>query len=327
MNLVCALIQFTARYYQPKKMPTPPMSTFKMIATLFQSASRVYPDPGMRRAKDKVKYILRGLAMPTLTRQWFQLLARPELSVAVRSYPRLLSKLQRPYLHRKLNADQRLKVLVEHFGFLARKVSASDIEKIYSVDGLLLQDMPLGDVGKFSLRLLYRDLFEKEGELTVALCDESGQGIIFASSITVVALNDQDSVIFIGGLQSFKNYSRELVVSITREMHGLRPKALLLFVVQQLAKIWGIQKIRAVSNEMSVFQDFRLKKKKIFADYDEFWIESGGVVDADGLFTLPTEFMPRPIEDIKPNKRGLYKKRYVMLEDLAGKITTSLLAK
>ena len=107
-------------------------------------------------------------------------------------------------------------------------------------------------------------------------------------------------------------------------MHGLRPKGLLLFTVQQLAAIWGIEKIRAVSNELNVFRDFRLSKKKVVADYDEFWIESGGQLDADNLFTMPSRFAPRPITEIKPNKRALYKKRYAMLDELVVTISNSI---
>ena len=296
----------------------------QLISALYKSASLIYPETGFKRIKDKAKFFLRGIATPRLTREWLQITGSPHLQLAVQNFPRLLSKLQRPYLHRNLAVSQRLMALKAHFSFLKDKIAASNLAEIYSRNGLLLKAIHLDDASNFSLRLFYRDVFEKEGELTVALCDQTGEGIIFAASFTVIASDKNDPVLFIGGLQSFKaETTRELVVAITRGMHGLRPKGLLLFAVQQLVKIWGIKKIRAVSNDMSVFQDFRLKKKKVFADYDEFWIESGGTLDADGLFTLPAQFEPRPMADIKPNKRTLYKKRYAMLEEMAEKIAHS----
>ena len=301
------------------------ISSVKMARTLFGSAAQLYPEPGLKRVKDKVKYWMRGLATPELTRQWFQILAQPELSDIVHVHPRLMSKLQRPYLHRNLKPRQRLEVLREHFTFVIAKLSPRDSEKIYSPDGLKLADISLEGVGDFSLQLFYRDRFEKEGELMVALCSAGGKRMIFTLSFTVTAFNQTESSLFIGGLQSFKiQDAREVVVSVTRGMHGLRPKGLLLFTVQQLAKIWGVKTIRAVSNDLNIFQDFRLKKKKVLADYNEFWLESDGNLDADGLFSLPLTFTPRPMTDIKPNKRSLYKQRYAMLEDLATKIAASL---
>ena len=305
---------------RPKKTHTPGFTR-----TLFGSAAQIYPEPGLTRIKDKVKYWMRGLAAPELTRQWFQILSQPELSDIVRAHPRLRSKLQRPYLHRNLKPKQRLQALREHYSFLRAKCTPQHLEKIFGKDGMVLAEFPLEENGLVSLRLLYGDMFEKEGEFTVVLFTDGGQRWIFALSFTIISFNSEESCIFIGGLQSFRDDTmRETVVTITRAMHGLRPKALLLFVAQQLAKVWGIKTIRAVSNDMSVFQDFRLKKKKVLADYDEFWIESEGRLDADGLFTLPTEFVARPTEDIKPNKRSLYKKRYVMLDELRDKIAANI---
>jgi uncharacterized protein VirK/YbjX len=293
---------------------------------LIATAPRLYPEPGTKRVKDKVKYVLRGLATPRLTREWFQLLHQPGLGALVQSNPRMLSKLQRPYLHRGLRPSQRLQVLKEHYAFVREKISADVLPKIYSLSGVPLARISLGEIGEFTLRLCYQDRFEKEGELTVALAGASTQEFIFAMSFTVWTFGQEPPEIFIGGLQGFKQSTKmDEVVAITRAMYGLRPKALLLFAVQQLATLWDIHRIRAVSNERSVFSDFRLKHKNVVSSYDEFWRDSQGELGADGLFTLPATFVPRDIAEIKPNKRTLYKRRYAMLEEIGGQIRQNTL--
>lgn len=294
-----------------------PLGWLAFLRQLMSSAPQVYPYPGFH--KDQAKYCLRALATPLLTRRWFELLGDPRLAVAVRHSPRLLSKLQRPYLHRKLGPGDRFRVLQEHFRFALEKFSPEGLEAIYSARGLLLADLPAGDAGRFSLRLFYgHHLFEKEGELTVTLTDEDSQAMLVAMSFTVAPSGNGARELFIGGLQSFKSDDyREVIVGITRGMHGLRPKALLLFAIQELARVWDIHTIRAVSNSMSIFRHIRLRKKKMVADLDSFWLESDGHLGPDGLFTLPPRFVPRETTDIKANKRSLYKQRYAMLGELA----------
>jgi uncharacterized protein VirK/YbjX len=68
------------------------------------------------------------------------------------------------------------------------------------------------------------------------------------------------------------------------------------------------------------------KRKNLEASYDEFWIESGGKLADDGMFDLPATFIPRDISTLKVNKRQMYKRRYLMLAEIAGQIRASCLS-
>ena len=133
-----------------------------LARALFAGATQVYPQRGLQRAKDRAKFCLRGLAMPQLTRQWFQLLADPRLAAVVRNSPRVLSKLQRPYLHRKLKPQERLNVLREHYHFVQETFSTEAMDQIYSERGASLVKFPVEGIGDLSLRLGYWGPFEKE---------------------------------------------------------------------------------------------------------------------------------------------------------------------
>lgn len=308
----------------------------KAAQVLVATAPRVFPhevefqadgvtpvrDFKIHLLKDRIKYVLRGLATPRLTREWFEFLSQPGMGAIICSRPRLYSKLQRPYLHRKLRQREQIQILKEHYGFALRAFSPDNLKKIYATREMTLADLPLGEAGHYALRLQY--LFEKEGELAIVLADrnapqKNGRDLVCAISFSVTSQAEGSRAAMIGGLQTSK-HNRERIVPITRAMHGLRPKGLLLFAVQQLATLWGITTLRAVSNDMTVFRHVRLRKKNVQADYDEFWVESDGQLDASGLFTLPTAFAPRPIAEIRVNKRGTYKKRYAMLEEIGRQI-------
>ena len=302
------------------------LSWFQFVRLLLASPSKLYPDPSYLRIKDKVKYCMRGLARPFATKEWFECLHQPDLLELVRSHPLILSKLQRPYLYRGLTIGEQLQFLKEHYTFMLRTFPVEVRSKIYSRTGTPLAKIILPDVGGYNLFLFYGDMFQKEGELTLVLSNEQTGGRLFALTFTIINEKPDSREIFIGGLQGFRRTTdKEEVVLLTRAMHGLRPKALLLFSLQQLAIDWDVKSIRAVSDRRSIYTDFRLKKKNVLASYDEFWTDSQGVLGQDGLFILPPLFVARDISEIKPAKRSLYRRRYDMLGTLGIQISSSLL--
>jgi hypothetical protein len=102
-------------------------------------------------------------------------------------------------------------------------------------------------------------------------------------------------------------------------MHGLRPKALLFFTLQQLVASWGLDSIRAVSDSRHVYRHYR-KRKTVAMSYDEFWLECGGQRGEDGIFVLPKTSAPRDLSEMKASKRQMYRHRYLLLQDLASQI-------
>ena len=106
--------------------------------------------------------------------------------------------------------------------------------------------------------------------------------------------------IFIGGLKGNKKAcDKEVVIALTRAMHGLRPKALLVFALQILAGVWGVTRLRAVSDSDAHLQALA-ETKTVAASYDEWWVESGGQLAEDGIFDLPTESKPNAHPGLTP---------------------------
>ncbi len=272
--------------------------------------------------KHRLKLFVRGLSSPQMTLDWLALWQNPMLAPLKQSHPRVLLKLQRPYLQRHFHPEERWQILRQHYSFALGTFRAAALQEIFSVPGFLLADIAVPEVGHFGIRLFYDNLFEKEGELSLMLHDEEKKAPMFAMTFCVSSNQPGNREIFVGGLQGCAlSRNRELVVDVTRGMFGLRPKAALLFALKQLAYVWSIPMIRAVSNQNRVQPP---NNQPIKANYDQFWIESSGELDSDSNFSLPTMDSPRASTEIRRNKRAMYRHRYELLASLGEQLRQNI---
>ena len=294
------------------------------LTVLWSTAPLVHPDPGFRDQLARLKYCVRALRHPRLTLEWFRLLDQPRLRPVTRRHPRLFSKLQRPYLHRRLGPAARLEAMRQHYGFLLGRLGDDAMAGIYRPEGLLLGWLPETGSGCYALRLLYRDQFEKEGDLVLALREERSGGLLFTLTFAVGQPTPDTAELFIGGLQGSRQANeRERIVELTRTWHGLRPKALLVFALQRLAQLWNCQAIQAVGDAEHIYRHAH-RRRDIPARHDEFWAECGGLPGAGGNFRLPAAPTVRDISELPRGKRPVYRRRYAMLELLGTDIQMAL---
>ena len=298
------------------------MTIVKMISTLVKTAPLIHAGTGWASALKRAKYFVRGLLFARQTRAWFAELQTPVMSQLVRQHPYLFHKLQRPYLHRRLRTRHRLAALQQHYSFVTNRLTPALLAGIYAPAGMRLAKLHAGAAGNLELRLSSSQR-EKEGDLMIALQSTDSGAVWFTLSFSVVQSAAGEPEIFIGGLQGDKCADKHGIVALTRGMHGMRPKALLWFTLQQLAACWGINHVRAVSDALHVYRHFQ-KKRILSASYDAFWLECAGRLAADGLFDLPVVFVARESASLKANKRPMYKRRYAQLSDLAEQIKTRI---
>lgn len=167
--------------------------------------------------------------------------------------------------------------------------------------------------------------YQKEGELTLLLCLPGGQPAAIAAFVLERKPNGTH-LMRIARVQGAGE--AELQRRLEKLMHGLRPKSLMLFACQEVAHALGVADVYGVSNELQVYRN-----KVLFAvpgihalsfDYDSLWSESDGVPEPDGWFKLPPRLVKRQPAEMKANKRSMYKKRYAMLDEIAGQIHIAL---
>ena len=173
------------------------------------------------------------------------------------------------------------------------------------------------------LRLVYRDQFEKEGELTLVLEDVS-TGLTLAG-ITFGLFEEQgERVIWIGGQQASPDpRMRGLIHDVTKELHGMRPKAFVLWSLRQLAPGWKARRIRAIADHDHICTATGASAAPFPPSTTNLWTESGGVRHRDLAWDLPVDVPPRPREEIKPSRRKAHEQRYTLLAQLAPDLKTA----
>jgi uncharacterized protein VirK/YbjX len=214
----------------------------------------------------------------------------------------------------------RLAALLKHYDVLG-ELFAPEVRMAIYKDGVDLVRIALADGGdRWDISLFYHDRFEREGEMTLAIRDV-GTGVMLAGLTFCVAQNAGDRIAIIGGVQACSDpRTRGLIQVATKGLFGMRPKALLLWCLQQLAQPWSLTQIQAVGDSQHVWRHW-MKRREIAASYDEFWRESDGrTLPGGGSWELPLKYISRPRGELKPSRRKTYERRYAMLDALGSKL-------
>jgi hypothetical protein len=266
--------------------------------------------------RELLKLKLRSLAHPEQTRRWLGLLnSHPAFSEYVRNSPRLLYKIYRPYLTSTLSMEARLALLASHYQFMFERGLGSLLVQA-SAGGVKLAAFE----GKSGLpyQLVLRAVgtcLEREGELVLQLCQ--GETMLYAAAFTF-AWRGEGYAVSIGCMQGGKaEGTMDAIRVATRELHGVRPKQLLLTLVRQLGFHFGCSRMMLVSNANRVVQR-SLRRGQVMADYDMFWLEMGAERMADGDFRLPCTPVQAPdMESIPSKKRSEARKKHELVLSLA----------
>ena len=279
----------------------------------------------LRLFKRHLRWATAAALRPEAALAWFAFHEDLAVEAFTRANPRLIFRALTRYMAVGWGLARRTKViqdtylcLLGHGGFLA--------EAMRQPGGLVLARFDL-DRGQNGLLRLGSDAqFRKEGEISVFLELEGVPG-----AITGVAFSLElgtGLIVRIGGLQGRKGGDEAAIKLATKAMHGLRPKNLMVLVVQEVARALGASELEGVGNTIQVYRA-RVKnplvpRRDFRFDFDDLWIEVGGVPVGDGWFRLPLTTPRRTPEEIKPNKRSLYAKRYALQDELSRQIREHL---
>jgi uncharacterized protein VirK/YbjX len=157
--------------------------------------------------------------------------------------------------------------------------------------------------------------YEREGELVLQLAE--GGAALYSIAFTFARRNGVDTV-SVGCIQGANGAGTlEAIRHATRELHGLRPKQLMVTLVRQLGHEFGCRDLRLVSNANRVVRG-AMRQGRVRSDYDQLWRELGAEPQDDGDFLLRCEALPAPdMEQIASKKRSEARKRHELLAGLA----------
>ncbi|WP_343728815.1 VirK/YbjX family protein [Duganella sp.] len=277
---------------------------------------------GLKHLRERLKLSLRAALHHRATYGWLQLLnSHPMFAELVQARPRLIYKIYRPYLSNTMPCAQRVDVLREHYRHVLR----------FGLGPLTVRAaraaVPLASIeGKsglpYRLQLRAIEPMEREGELVLQLLQ--GSELVYSCAFSFVH-SEQGMLLGIGCMQGPRGaHGLQLIKDATRELHGLRPKNLMVKLLSQIAHDHGCVALRLVSNRNRVVCG-ATRQGKVHADYDGLWQELGALQRADGDYQLASEPICEPdLAAIASKKRSEARKRHETLCELAQAVAVSL---
>lgn len=107
------------------------------------------------------------------------------------------------------------------------------------------------------------------------------------------------------------------IQTMTKAAHGLRPVHLLLAAFQLLCSTWGVDEIVGIDPVHHIKGRWNQRRSRLKFDYRAAWQEAGGTQRSDGNWALPPLPRRRTEEDTPSRKRAQYRRRYLMLDEMA----------
>ena len=277
--------------------------------------------------KQKNKILFHTLLNISFAKKWFSLIQSEEYKWVLSHRPRIYFKPFRVYMSTKWGKKERTKALLSCYAFIKQQPFLTRV--IQEEKPIKLAEFTMKyNSEKGQIYLGYNERFRKEGELVVSLhCDSYQEAICEASF--VIDKENEEWVCRIGCVQGNKSAETENAIKeLQKQMYALRPKALMIFIIQELSKqlgcaaLYGVgSKIQAHNKKHFIHIDWL---HKLSFSYDTLWKEADGTPDKDGWFKLPIEMHRKPMEEIKSSKRSLYRYRYEMLDKIATEIKETI---
>ncbi|RWM13326.1 MAG: DUF535 domain-containing protein [Mesorhizobium sp.] len=242
-------------------------------------------------------------------------------------YPDIPLKVVRPYLTVGLKRGDRATALLGHYNAAVRLLGDAALVESHT-DGLKLAAVAT-PAGRVAVDLTGQGGLHREAEWRLILCldhrpiIEMGLAIVDRSLLRIEGAGE---VLLIGALKSVSAGAQSLEDArvLTNAMEGMRPKTVLLFVAQVLSRSLGLSGLFAVSNAGHVFATDYSLRRRISADYDGFWMESGGLRTEPSMFAMPIAKAQREITEYKPNKRARVRRRWRLEDELTEQVRDSV---
>jgi uncharacterized protein VirK/YbjX len=266
---------------------------------------------GLAYVRESLKLSVRALLNPRQSARWLELLnSHPLFGQMLPSCPRLINKPFRSYFSSRMGCDERLDMLQTHYDTVISRGLAPLVARA-AHGPVELCRLQARDDADYRLELRAGGLLCREGELVLQLT----RGAELLYSIAFSFLRHEGGIaIGVGCLQGAPGGGcLERVRAASRELHGMRPKNLLLRLVRQFGHDLGCAQLVLVSNRNRVVTT-SMRKGKVHADYDGLWEELQAWRRPDGDYALACEHLPEPaMDEIASKKRSEARKRHAML--------------
>lgn len=259
-----------------------------------------------------IKFRVRSLIHARVIRDTAATFERSPLDKIFAHSSKLAYKPLRPYLIHGLGAQGRLDAIRTHFGLAEKCLTPDNLIQCHIDERIIFEQQTAS--GLLTISLGQPDALYREAEWRLALKIDGQRtlemGVTLISTATL-GLAGSLPCVWIGIMKaSVKGDSAlEPVRKLTKELEGIRPKSLLLMAAQAMARAFGMSALYGVANEGLVLTKYGYMKKRVKADYDQFWEESGGSRVSPRAYCLPLIKAQRDVSSYKMNKRAQARRR------------------
>lgn len=210
------------------------------------------------------------------------------------------TKFSRFYYSKDVNIKNKFLLLKNHYEF-AKSILKEDAYKKL----LAGQDIPIAKIigkslAEYHIVMSQHDRFRHEGEITIQLVENIGDD--FLSALTFLFSGDKENpTILVGGIQGHKSESaKERIKEITKDLHGLRPKSIILEALYGIIPAVNAKYVEAVCFKNHALTD---NKRALYSDYDAFFQEITDKTAKNGNYILPLEMPHRDVSEVASKKR------------------------
>lgn len=238
-----------------------------------------------------------------------------QLSSDIDGVPHFIERPINKYLHKAWSGKQKLITASYTLNLIETTFKPEAIEAMFCKkrEGLHVANIELKS-GEFAQLTLIYSQYPREGDLTLHLRNETGDDIYLMSFSF-----GPEGQLYVCSLQGpSTEQSVEQVRLITKQMHGMRPKNLLMSAVYAVAAFFQVKAILGVSNQCHI------KSQHLKSSYDTFWQECSATPTAEGWFQLPLQEPVRDIESVKSQRRAEFRRREALRETMTQDIIASL---
>ena len=294
------------------------MSTINISAL----ASQVYPDA--KGIKKKARFYVWAATNGRAIRAMTTLFSSDNLHPVLTNNPHILEKPLKPYLCVNWSSKERVKHLSEHYQFIDNTFGIN-ANNVISANGITILEFDSLTEQHYRIQL-FRGA-SREGGLGIRLLNDQDQSVYsLACNISGSTTKTMHIGMLQGPAESIEN-RHALIKELTKSLHGLRTKSLLVEMALMLARILGVSEVKAISNKGHVYQALRYigsKRKSVTFDYDGLWDEFEAKKINTYFYGLALNTQRKDPLTLKKTKRKMYIKRYQWLDDSEIAMATNL---
>lgn len=287
---------------------------------------RIYDMKNPREKRRMVVFVARAMLHRRDMRalmDWFQ--RDPVRRILIEESPFPMEQATRSFFYRDSTFRERVRLIKDHVSFLQKTLKPEHFMTLASVYGTHCGIWRSEYEGKPWSAILKNETGQrKEGMLSLEM--NLGEEHLYQMMFWIAPDEEGKSSLWIGAMQGPNmGDAREIIKKVTKACFGYRTKNLILYMLQAVARAWGIRRIYAVTNYGYYANNHMRSNRKLKTNFGDFWEEAGGTPAKDPRFYLLPLTEPRKsMEEVKTHKRNLYRKRFALLDSIDEEIAANM---